>query len=162
MPQSKKSDKSTNTLRKDGEWKAIDSKLCRVIDFEPSRASIENGKIIAADRATPYASLVLECEDGCSYKGLITQKIDFANLWNAFRERGISENEEVIIAWSNKRYKYKWLRLFSVFLPKLWVMICPKGAFKLMTDPRYRPELSGEARWNAQKPVVELKSDLMA
>lgn len=150
-----------NTLRKDSEWSAIDSKLCRAVNFNPSGASIENGRVVTVDRTTPYASLVLECEDGGKYKGFITQKVDFTNSWRAFKERGISDNEEAIIVWSNRRYKYKWLKLLSVFLPKLHVMICPKGAFELMTDSKYKPELSGEARWNAQKPIQEFKPEII-
>lgn len=156
-----KNEELENVLRQDREWQSIDSKLCKVVSFDPSETSMENGRIVVADRATPYASLVLECEDGRRYKGFVTQKIDFANLWRAFRERGVSKNEEVIIAWSNTHYKYRWLKLFSVFLPKLRVMICPRGAFELMTDKNFKPELSGEVRWNAQKPIIEWKPEVM-
>ncbi|MBU0534045.1 MAG: hypothetical protein KJ887_04535 [Candidatus Omnitrophica bacterium] len=51
--------------------------------------------------------------------------------------------------------------IFSPFLPRLWVMVCPKGAFELMVDQNYKPELSGEARWKAQKPIIEWKPEVM-
>jgi hypothetical protein len=46
-------------------------------------------------------------------------------------------------------------------MPKLVVWICPKGAFKLMTDQTGRPELTGMARHRAMTPLVEWKPDVM-
>ena len=80
MPQYEKNSGSENALLKDGEWSAIDSKLCRVIRFNPFLASVKNGKVITGDKTTPYASVTLECEDDHRYNGFITQKIDFINL----------------------------------------------------------------------------------
>jgi len=40
-------------------------------------------------------------------------------------------------------------------------MVCQKGAFKLMTDPNYRPELGAEARFMAQLPIEEWKPEIM-
>ena len=82
-------------------------------------------------------------------------------MWLAFKERGIKHGEEVIIIWSRNHYTYKWLRLFSFLLPKLRVMICPKGAYELITDPECKPELTGEARAKASLPIMDLKSKIM-
>lgn len=86
--------------------------------------------------------------------------MDFLHLWAAFNKRGIGQNEEVIIFWSKNHFK-SYAKILSVFMPKLWVMICPKGAFELMTDPNFKPELGGEARWNAQRSIAEWKSEVM-
>lgn len=147
-------------LRKDKEWSIIDGEPCRVIDFIPT-AKVENGQVIASNKTEPYASIVFECKKlPQQTKGLITHKMDFLHLWAAFKERGIEQNEEVIIFWSKKHLK-SYTRLLSVFMPKLWVMICPKGAFELMTDSNFKPEVSGETRWNAQRPIFEWKPEVM-
>lgn len=150
-------------LRKDSEWSVIDNKICRVIDFVPIGSIVKDGKVIAADMTTPYASIVIECKKiPQKITGFITHKTDFTNLWNAFRERGINkEKEEVIISWSTKHYKNKIYKMLSVSMPKMWIMICPKGAFELTTDSNWKPELTGEARWNAMKPIVEWKPEVM-
>ena len=46
-------------------------------------------------------------------------------------------------------------------MPRLWVMICPKGAFELMADQKSRPELQGEARFLAERPIAEWKPEVM-
>lgn len=147
-------------LRKDNEWSVIDGVRCRVIDFNPS-ALIKDGKVLATDKTIPYASITLECKKfPNNVTGYITHKMDFKHLWAAFRERTIKQDEEVIIFWSKKHYK-RFAKIFSAFMPRLWVMICPKGAFELETDQNYKPELRGEARWNAVKPIIEWKPEVM-
>ena len=145
----------TEDLLKDSQWSVIDGELCRVVGFVPI-ASVKEGKILDIGK-TPYASVVLECKKlPTKIKGFITHKIDFMHLWSVFKGRGIKQDEEVLIFWSKKNYK-KAYRTFSAFLPRLWVMICHKGAFELQVDPEYKPELTGEARWNATKPIIDLK-----
>jgi len=147
-------------MRKDSEWSVIDGEPCRVISFTPL-ASIENGKIITSNKKEPYASVTLECKKiPNTIKGFICHKMDFKHLWEAFRERGIQQNEEVIIFWSKKHLK-SYAKIFSAFMPRLWVMICSKGAFELMTNPNSRPELQGEARYLAEKPIIEWKPEVM-
>jgi len=149
-----------NIMRKDSEWSEIDGEPCRVIDFT-SLASVEKGKVVAPDITTPYASVTLECKKiPNKVKGFVTHKMDFANLWKAFKERGISDNEEVIIFWSIKHYKNIY-KFSSLFLPRMWVMICHKGAFEIMVDPDCKPELKGEARAKAMMPIVDWKPEVM-
>ncbi|HUT43863.1 MAG TPA: hypothetical protein VMW95_05960, partial [Desulfobacterales bacterium] len=88
-------------------------------------------------------------------------KVDFIHLWAAFKERTIKQDEEVIIIWSKKQYKNIFYKIFSTYMPKLWVMVCPRGAFELEINPGYRPELQGEARWNASKPIMDWKPEVM-
>jgi hypothetical protein len=151
-------------LLKDRDWSVIDSELCRVIDFTPW-VLVKDGKIGKLNITSPYASVHLECKKmlGKKITGFITHKVDFIHLWLAFKERTVKQDEEVLITWSRKHYKLnlKLLKFLTVpFWPKLWVMICPKGAFEL-EDRNYRPELAGEARWNAVKPIAQWKPEIM-
>lgn len=149
------------TLLKDGEWSLIDGEVCHVIDFVPM-GTVKDGKVVAMDTTTPYASIHIECKKlSEQITGFIAHKTDFINLWKAFKGRGIGENEEVLIMWSAKHYKNIILKGLSCVMPKLWVMICPEGAFELMTDQNSRPELQGEARYLAQKPITEWKPEVM-
>lgn len=158
MPQNKSGNGQNNiseiTLLKDSEWGVIEGEPCRVIDFDDTISKL--GKLM------PYASITIECKKvNKIIKGFITHKIDYIHLRKAFRERTIKENEEVIISWSKKHYKLKLMRVFPAFWPKLWVMICQKGAFELITNPNHRPELQDEARFLAEKPIVEWKPEIM-
>jgi len=147
-------------MRKDSEWSVIDGEPCKVIEFT-SLASVENGKVVAINKTEPYASVIFECKKlPQQTKGFICHKMDFQHLWAAFNERGVKENEEVIIFYSKKHLK-SYAKLFSAFMPRLWVMVCPKGAFELISDPNSRPELQGEARWLAMKPIAEWKPEIM-
>ena len=86
--------------------------------------------------------------------------MDFMHLWKAFKDRGVRESEEVLIFWSKEHYN-KLHKIFAAFLPRLWVMICSKGAYELMSDPGYKPELHGEVRYKATRPIVEWKPGIM-
>lgn len=149
-----------NSMRKDSEWSVIDGEPCKVIKFTPL-AKIENGKVITANKIEPYASVVFECKKlPQQTEGFICHKMDFQHLWAAFSERAVKENEEVIIFYSKKHLK-SYAKLFSAFMPRLWIMICPKGAFELMTNPQSRPDLQGEARFLAERPIIEWKPEVM-
>jgi hypothetical protein len=149
-------------LLKDKEWSVIDGEACRVIDFNPLGATVNaDGEVQSIDKTTPYASITLECEKlGKNIRGYITHKIDFKHLWTAFRERMVKEDEEVIIIWTRKHYKAG-VKYVSAFMPKLWVMVCAKRAFDLMTNDDYKPELTGLERWEAQKPITDWKPEVM-
>lgn len=149
-----------NSMRKDSEWSLIDGEPCKVIEFTPL-ASVKNGKVIISNKTEPYASIIFECKKlPQQTKGFICHKMDFQHLWAAFNERGVKENEEVIIFYSKKHLK-SYAKLFSVIMPRLWIMICPKGAFEIMTNPQSRPDLQGEARFLAERPIVEWKPEVM-
>lgn len=152
---------SKTVLLKDKEWSQIDGEACRVSSFMPLGSVVDtDGKVRAMDMTTPYASITIECRKlGKNITGYITHKIDFRHLWAAFKERTAREDEEVIIIWTTKNYKR--FIFASPMMPKLWVWVCPKGAFEIMTDNTYKPELSGEARWNAWKPIIDWKPDVM-
>jgi hypothetical protein len=151
----------SNVMLRDSEWSTIDGEPCRVIDFTPW-ASVENGKVVALNTTTPYASVTLECKKiPNTIEGFVTHEVDFIHLWSAFKERGISDNEETIILWSMKHYKYKFLKFLSPFLPKMWIMICPKGAFEIMVDSHYKPGLTDTVWSKATMPIIEWKPEIM-
>ena len=147
-------------MQKDSEWRVVDGEPCKVIDFIPL-ARIENGKVVAPDKTKPYASVILECKKLPEQtRGFIFHKMDFQHLWTAFKERRVGENEEVIIFYSKRNLK-NYAKLFSTFMPRLWVMVCQKGAFELIADHNSRPELQGEARFLAERPIVEWKPEVI-
>jgi hypothetical protein len=149
-------------LRKDKEWSAIDGDACLVKHFTPL-ATVEDGRVNAPSKTDPYALVTFECTQlqlPGEVTGCITQRMDFLHLWSAFNERGVGEDEEVLFCWT-KKYLRRVGRLVSMMMPKLWVMVCPSGAFKLMTDPNFKPELTGLARHEAMKPLAEWKPEAM-
>jgi len=149
-----------NSMRKDSEWSVIDGEPCKVIRFTPS-AKIENGKVISSNKTEPYASVIFECKKlPQQTEGFICHKMDFQHLWAAFNERGVKEDEEVIIFYSKKHLK-SYAKLFSAIMPRLWIMVCQKDAFESMTNPESRPELQGEVRFLAEKPIAEWKPEVM-
>jgi hypothetical protein len=147
-------------LFKDTDWNLVDTEPCRVIEFIPS-AQVKDGKVLITAKMQPYASIVLECKKITeTVEGSIIHKLDFLHLWLAFKERGIKQDEEVIIFWSKKHYKW-WAKIFSAFMPRLWVGIYPKGAFELIADPSSKPNLTGEARARATLPIINWKPEAM-
>ena len=143
------------------QWSRIDSKMCRILEFHPF-ASVEDGEILSIT-GFPYASIVFQCSDQPGIlNGFITHKEDFRVLWSIYRERGIGSDEEVLFFWSSRHYKNALYSLLSGSMPKLWVMICRKSSFEIHTDPKFRPDLTGEARWLASQPIEDFKPDAMA
>jgi|GEM_PF-1691071 len=129
-------------LLKDKEWHLIDSELCLVTYFHPFMGStIEDGQAISPVASVPYASVSIECKSiNKKITGFITHKEDFINLWAAFKERGVNEEkEEVLLYWSKKHYTGSIGRVLSAvlpsgMLPKIFVMVCPRGTYEGCPD----------------------------
>ena len=141
-------------LGKDIAWNKINGELCRVLDFIPY-ASVRNGKVESAGISTPYASLTLECPKiseniGCP----IIHRVDFIHLWGIFKERGLKEGEEVLAG----RYEYKTVlgKLFSSFLPKIYILIYPSGSYNKFNDKSWQEKTQGEAWTKAMRPTVKI------
>ena len=150
-------------LWKDSEWRQIDGEPCRATHFGTLGSIVDvDGKVHTMDKTTPYAVVNIECKKfGKNVTGYITPKEDFKHLWAAFKQRKVKESEEVIVIWTKEHYRHRLTKLLTPFMPKLWVMVCPKWAYELMVDSNYKPELSGVARWNAMKPIVQWKPEVM-
>lgn len=137
------------------DWSAIDGEVWRVVEFTPL-AKVENGKVIATNAALPYALVTLRSPLYPEIVGGIGHKIDFLNLWTAFVDRGVSEGEEVNIAWTKSNLKWP-AKLFARFMPGLAVMICKAGFNDHLNDPDCTSELS----WQDQLPLVHLVPDVL-
>lgn len=175
----------------DDDWSAIDGEICRVVEFFPLSANMRDGCVDVSDHSTPYASVVFECPSITGKAtGFITHKIDFAMLWAAFNERtqvkgafadvqydakgggpdllensklarhGVALNEEVWFVWTKKRYKW-WACFTKKLFPRLLVMVCPKGAYEIANYQNFMPELRGEARFLAERPLVTWTPEVM-
>lgn len=147
-------------LGKDIPWDTIDGHVCRVLEFNP-HGKVENNNVKAIPNF-PYASLLVECNKLQQKATLyVAHKLDFVNLWKAYKVRGINKDEEVLILWSKKHYKNWLIKIFSAIMPKIWLMVCKTGTYELMTDQNYKPELTGEARFLAERPLMEWKPEVM-
>jgi len=145
-------------LLKDKEWSVIDEEACRVIEFEPYSRIIEEK--IYGPKTEPYASVILECKKVQGrIRGYITHKIDFTHLWMIFEERGVKEDEEVIIFWTVKHYKHPWIMHPSAAFPKLIVNIHYKGYLELIAGEISKPK---NRSWEDMGiPIVSLKPEVI-
>jgi hypothetical protein len=148
-------------LMRDRDWSPIEGRACRVLDFTAFAQVEDGGRVTSMSKSFPYAVIDLECvglPEGA--KGTVTHQLDFLHLWKAFEERGVGDDEEVIVVWAKSSLK-RYARFLAMTMPRLVVWICPKHAFELMTDQSFRPELTGQARFEAQRPVAEWKPPVM-
>lgn len=139
----------------ESDWAAIDGQICRVVRFTPL-AKVVGGKVVERRRLMPYALVTLECPRlPPDTVGGITHKLDFLHLWAVCVDGDLTSAEEVNIAWTKSSLRGP-AKLLSRFMPGLAVMICKAGAYELITDPHCQPELTGEARFKAEMPIVQL------
>ena len=145
------------TYWRDSEWAEIEGKLCLVKAFLPLSGKIVNGVVVDHDQAMPYANVVLKVAgyDGDSI-GYITNKLDFAILWAAFKDNYLALDgvrrepplpscsdlgklpHEVWLVWSQKRYTEPANSMPKVLLSKLIVVISGQGNFDQFAEmPQY-------------------------
>lgn len=147
-------------LLKDRNWRVLDGDACRIVEFTPM-AGISNGEVHALNRAIPYAAVTFECANISGLvKGFIFHRLDFLNLTEAMEEKSHREDTEVLMFWS-KAHLRGYAKLFSKFMPKFHIMLCPKGAFELMTNNEHKLKLTGEARFLAMRPIIEWTPEVM-
>lgn len=141
-------------LLKDRDWQSLEGYACRVVDFTPM-AVVKNGKVRAASRSLPYAAITFECTKMPQLaEGFICHKLDFMNLSEAMKERSLRENTEVLMFWNKKQLR-AYAKLLSRIMPRFCFMLCPKGAFEVLTNNKHMPELRGEARFLAIEPIMK-------
>jgi hypothetical protein len=147
------------TLLKDSHWDSVEGQICRVRRFTPL-ATVDNGEIRSPNWTLPYASVELECDAlSDNVIGFVTHKVDFQHLWIASNRRSVENEDELIIIRNKKGLNWP-AKLFSAFMPKLIVWVCKKGAYELITTDT-RPELQGLARFQAERPIFELRPRVM-
>jgi len=62
--------------------------------------------------------------------GFITHWIDFKNLWEIYKNRGVKEEEECLIYWTRNHYTKFMSKVLSFMMLKLVVMVCKKGTYE--------------------------------
>jgi hypothetical protein len=81
----------------------------------------------------------------------LTHKEDFRQLWKAFNQRGVSEEEEVLVGdFASKRGGFT--RIFAPFLPRLYVWICRRGHLERLVNDDWGG-LTSEALAEAMIPL---------
>jgi hypothetical protein len=66
-----------------------------------------------------------------------------------------------LVVWTNDSYKNGMFKLLSKAMPKLVVWVCRKGAYKLISDSDYRPDLKDFERFDAKRPIFEIKPQVL-
>ena len=109
-------------IGKDIPWKRVEGWGLRVTHFT-AFASVKGNKVKAYSRTLPYAILTVDHGKLPSETKLyVTHKEDFRHLWQAYEERGISEDEWVVVYDFNPM-RPRWRRLLAFGLPRLLVSV---------------------------------------
>ena len=120
-------------------WDSLKGEICRV-KYLTFFASVEGHKVRALGRATPYALLKVESPTLKQEAVLpITHRPDFLSLWEIFKQRGVSETEEVIISYT-AFFKKGLRKLLNPIKPKLHFFIYPRGHLEEAYDSSFKPQ----------------------
>jgi hypothetical protein len=92
--------------------------------------------------------------------GYVTHKLDFEHLTAAFSLRESEPGTEVLMVWTKELLR-RGVKLFSRFMPRMFVMLCHESTYELIIDHTYMPELQGMERHNATMPIAEWLPDVM-
>jgi len=146
-------------LMKSRDWAAIEGKVCRVVRFVPF--AVVQGKIVNRTMAGPYGLIALEVSGiADEVTGALFHKTDFANVWEANRLQAATPDTEVIVGYSKSSLR-RAAKLVSAFMPSLIVWVCKTGAFELLANRDYQPELTGRARYEAERPIFDLTPEVL-
>ncbi len=125
-------------IGKDIPWKLIEKEACRIKHFTPL-AKVEVDKVLAFSRGMPYALLRVESPKLPQEAVMpVVHRLDFKNLWEIFKQRGVGKEEEVLVFYVpffGKGLK----RFLSTGLPKLHLYIYPSGHLEEMYDSEFQP-----------------------
>ena len=88
--------------------------------------------------AGPYAVLTVE-SPSLKLRAMISvvHRLDFRNLWEIYEQRRVAAEEEVLLGYMP--YAGFLGPLLRPFLPRLHLLIYPKGALEFFSDPKGRP-----------------------
>lgn len=129
-------------LVKDSDWSPVEDRPCKVMSFAPNGPNGARA-IIALDSPNLPSDTA----------GAIFHKRDFENLQTAFAQ---GDDTVVVVEWS-KRHLTGLRKLFAPFMPRLFIMVFHPEAYELMANPNLRPELRGEERFLAERPLMMLE-----
>jgi hypothetical protein len=87
--------------------------------------------------------------------------MDFTNLWSVFQERGVQNDEVVIVSWTREHYRFRVYKWLSRFMPKLAIWVYTEEGYRLWWDRDYRPDYTGIERLKESQPLVRLKPPVM-
>jgi hypothetical protein len=131
-----------NIFSNDSDWSIITDDLCKVTKFETHRGKAARATVTLDSLKIPANTI-----------GTIFHKLDLQHLREAFAAKGNDPKMVVAIEWS-KRHLTGVRKLLSPFMPRLFIMVMHEDAFELLINRDMRPELRGEARANAMKPIA--------
>ena len=149
-------------IGKDVPWKQFEWHFFRVEHFLPL-SYIEQGKIKEAVKFMPYASLrVYDPDFRCEGKELllpVLHRLDFQHLWEVYKERGVTPEEEVVVIYEPQSGAK---RLLGKTLPHLRIKVNPRGSmeysYRVMMNQNehvkwddYRERTLTIAEWDTMK-----------
>ncbi|MDD4874658.1 MAG: hypothetical protein PHE15_06785 [Dehalococcoidales bacterium] len=132
-------------------WEEIQGIFCKVLQFVPLTI-VESGKVQELSDNSPYASLIIECPNLFKEAYMfVFNKEDFLNLWEVFKERGVEDQEEVLVVYDP--FKGSIIsKLFSRTVPSLLIQIYPTGSLIAIRDfYSIKNELVGKV-WSSPIP----------
>lgn len=127
--------KSIATVGKTIPWNEINGKPYRIVKFKP-RAYFWGGKVRGTSLFRAHAEVTVDAALFGPQEQLvipINHKVDFANLWEVFRNRGLSEREECLIV--RKVIKPRGLGATPESgWPQFLLMVCAIGGLERIYD----------------------------
>jgi len=140
-------------IGKDIPWGTIEEQYCRVKHFTPF-AIVESGKVKEVSRTLPYASLLVECPKVFKEASMpVLHKLDFRNLWEVFKEIGVSTEMEILVVYAPLKRR-KLAKLFSGVLPSLVIQLYPKGSLERL-ERKPDTQLPAEEYLKSLLPIAE-------
>jgi hypothetical protein len=141
-------------LGRDLSWSSIDGELCLVVAFEPF-GEVVGEKVKAPPVPMPYANLTIVCSKlDSAVTWPVSHRVDFVHLWQAFRVRPLDVDEEIMVVWSSSDRTGSIERVFASFLPRINVMVYPKGSYANFNGPTWNERVRGETWALAMEPLA--------
>jgi hypothetical protein len=82
-----------------------------------------------ADLTVVFGNRSIDRGHAVTWHWPVVHRADFLHLWQAFRVRPLGVDEEVIVVWAASDHTGFIERIFASFLPRINVMVCPKGSY---------------------------------
>lgn len=129
-------------LRTTKQWMQLQNQICKISEFYPTPgAEVKNQEVVSIHNDLPYAMFRVESKlipAETEVNGFCTHKQDFENLWAVFKEWDLDVNtQEVILFWSKTHYAKVWAKLLSFGMPRMVLMICPRGTYERSINTKW-------------------------